>query len=144
MKQKRTVNQKAVRIFAVLLSAAGLFLTATLAACSSDNDENLTEFTEFVEFPASYNKVPVQLVDEGKIPNWLIEIVKQYSSGDAAVVKTYIYSGVWEGQTVYLVHHPLMSSFYYHLYESSGTRLEYGDNMSVIEKTQSWKCIYIK
>ena len=39
MKQKRTVNQKAVRIFAVLLSAAGLFLTATLAACNSDNDE---------------------------------------------------------------------------------------------------------
>ena len=133
--------KRAVRIFAVLLSAAGLFLTATLAACSSDDDENVTEF---VEFPASYKKVPVQLEDEEKIPNWLIEIVKQYSSGDAAVVKTYIYSGVWEGQTVYLVYHPLMSSFYYHLYESSGTRLEYGDNTGVIEKTHSWKCIYVK
>lgn len=39
MKQKRNVNQKAVRIFAVLLSVAGLFLTATLAACSSDEDD---------------------------------------------------------------------------------------------------------
>ena len=38
MKQKRSVNQRAVRIFAVLLSAAGLLLTATLAACSNDDD----------------------------------------------------------------------------------------------------------
>ena len=49
MEQKRKVNQKAVRIFAVLLSAAGLFLTATLAACSSDEDDNIPAEKESIE-----------------------------------------------------------------------------------------------
>ena len=49
MEQKRKVNQKAVRIFAVLISAAGLFLTATLAACSSDEDDNIPAEKESIE-----------------------------------------------------------------------------------------------
>ena len=139
MKQRQRFEPWRQLLFsALLLLAMGMVVTA----CSSE--ENDEEITTFVNMPASNKKVPVQLVGENNLPNWLIEIVKQYPYRDIVITKVYIFSGVWKEKNIYLVYNHLMSSFYYNLFDASGTRLEYGDNMEVMAKSHSWKCIYIR
>ena len=130
----------------LLLSALLLVMaamTSVIVACSGDENLNEQEVPKYVNWPKSDKKIPVELTDVAKLPNWLVEIAKQYPE-EGEFLKTYIFAGKWNGQTIYLVYNPLMSSFYYHLYDSSGSRLEHGDNFEIIENSSGWKCIYFK
>ena len=112
-----------------------MFVFGSLLSCSDDND-----VWEEVSMPGGI-VVPVELVDEEELPAFIITLADQYPTSHT---KLYVFSGFWEGKVLYLLHHSLMSSFYYHLYDSDGNRLEYGDNTEVVKQAKNWKCIYIK
>ncbi len=112
-------------------------------SCSDEESQDNNDYPEYVEGPLS-GKIPVEIVNASQLPDWLLEIAGQWPSGNGqAILGTYVYSGKWEGDTIYLVYNSLMSSFFYHLYDSTGKRIEYGDNSEVIDKTYDWKCICI-
>ena len=123
------------KIKSVLTVFILMFVFGNLLSCSDDNDVR-----EKVSMPGGI-VVPVELVEEKELPAFIITLADQYPTSPT---KLYVFSGFWEGKVLYLLHHSLMSSFYYHLYDSDGNRLEYGDNTEVVNQAKNWKCIYIK
>ncbi|MBQ6432693.1 MAG: hypothetical protein IJJ94_01905 [Bacteroidaceae bacterium] len=143
--QKQT--NKKIRImrhlfYPFILLATMSFAMTTLPSCS-DDDINSSSPTEYVAGPQGL-KIPVELVDKSKLPQWIIDFLGNWPAGEGvAESSTYVYKGKWQGKTIYLIHNSLMSSFYYNLYDSKGNRLEHGDNREIIDKSSDWKCIYI-
>lgn len=127
----------------IVLAAMSLSMI-TLSSCSDDDSEiNSSNSTEYV-FGPQEKRVPVELVDKSDLPEWVIDFLGHWYPGEGVgVLSTYVFTGKWQGETIYLFRNSLMSSFYYHLYDSKGNRLEYGDNREVIDKSSGWKCIYI-
>ena len=130
----------------ILAGLLALLLPVTFTSCS-DTEDTPGNVIGMVSFPNSTKKVPLVRISKSDLPWWLIEkvsLLTPWTSGeDSNWLTTYTYAGTWQSQTVYLIYNPLMSSFYYHLYDAEGTRLEQGDNKEIIEHTGGWKCIII-
>ena len=130
-------------IYSFLFLVTTSFTMISASSCSDeDTEDNSNNLIAYMS-EAQSDLIPVELVEKSELPQWLTEMIEAWLPGNGGLLSTYVFTGRWKGETLYLLHNAYMSSHFYHLYDSKGNRLEHGDNREIIDKSSDWKCIYI-
>lgn len=130
-KEKMKKKKSTLRLFLVMISVC-LLLPVAMAACSSDEDNNIPAENEI---SLANRKIPYQPMDVSSMPSWLAKQVGEYRESGM-----YVISGTWNGQPIYNVYVTFMSSFAGMSYDKDGEIMKGG--VEYFYEVEDWTCIY--